>query len=67
MSVYKYFCKNCKEKFEIEASLQEKESCCSPKFVCPKCGSKDIKQKFSLSAFFEKKDKCQCSCEGDCK
>jgi len=64
MTVYKYFCEDCKNKFEIEASLQEKESCCSEKFNCPKCKSKNTKQKFSLGTFF-KKDK-GCDCSGKC-
>ena len=64
MPVYKYSCSDCKNKFEIDATLEEKEGCCSPKFKCPKCGSKNVKQKFSLGTFF-KKDK-GCGCESDC-
>ncbi|NQT29526.1 MAG: zinc ribbon domain-containing protein [Candidatus Saganbacteria bacterium] len=64
MPVYKYFCKDCKDKFEIEATIKEKEECCNPKFVCPKCKSKNVKQKFSLAAFFTKGKGCDC--QGKC-
>jgi putative FmdB family regulatory protein len=64
--VYKYLCSDCKNKFEIEASLKEKEEKNPSKFACPKCKSANIKQKFSLGAFFKKDKGCDCG-EGCCQ
>lgn len=68
MPEYSYKCIDCKNKFAIEASIQEKEEG-SEKFGCPKCKSKNTKQTFSLRSFFSQdNDKnCGCCCKGKCK
>ncbi len=63
MPVYKYFCSDCKNKFEIEAALKEKEEKDPKKFFCPKCKSTNVKQKFSLGVFFKKGKGCSCNKE----
>lgn len=37
MPIYEYFCQNCESKFEIKATIQEKER--GLKVKCPACGS----------------------------
>lgn len=37
MPIYEYFCQNCENKFEIKATMQEKEK--GLKTKCPGCGS----------------------------
>lgn len=37
MPIYEYICSECKTKFEVSATLDEKESGLKPK--CPNCGS----------------------------
>jgi len=49
MTTYRYKCSDCKNVFEIEATIEEKEEGKSEKFVCLKCKSKNIKQEFSVS------------------
>lgn len=44
MPVYEYECEACARKFEVVASLAEKEKGLRP--VCPKCGSKRARQVF---------------------
>lgn len=69
MPKYTYKCKQCENKFEVEASIKEKEEGCC-KFNCPKCKSGDTKQIFSLKSFFskDKGDKSGgCCCGGKCK
>ena len=68
MSVYKFKCKNCKHKFDVKASLKEKEEH-SGKFNCPKCKSKETKQVFSLKSLFsmDKEGCCGCDCGCKCK
>lgn len=56
-----YKCKPCGNVFEVNASIKEKET---RKFKCPKCGSEETKEKFSLKNLF-KSDDCGCSC--NCK
>lgn len=53
MTTYKYRCSDCVNAFSIEATIQEKEEGVSNKFVCPKCGSKNIKQEFSATNFIK--------------
>jgi len=52
MAKYSYKCLDCGCVFEIQSSLKEKEEG-GTKFVCPKCGSKKIAQKFSASNFLK--------------
>lgn len=47
MPIYNYQCLDCKENFEIRATLKEKEDKSENKFKCPKCQSKNISQQFS--------------------
>lgn len=37
MPIYEYFCQDCEDKFEIKASISEKEN--GLKVKCPACGS----------------------------
>jgi putative FmdB family regulatory protein len=45
MPVYEFQCQDCGKKFEIVATLAEKEAGLNP--VCPKCGRKRARQVFS--------------------
>jgi putative FmdB family regulatory protein len=45
MPVYEYQCESCGKKFDIIATLAEKEAGLAP--VCPKCGGKRVRQVFS--------------------
>jgi putative FmdB family regulatory protein len=45
MPVYEFQCQDCAKKFDVVASLAEKESGLDP--VCPKCGRKRARQVFS--------------------
>lgn len=69
MPKYSYKCMDCDHKFEVEASIKEKEDR-SDKFNCPKCNSKNTKQQFSLKAFFSKDHSHNssggCGCGGSC-
>jgi putative FmdB family regulatory protein len=42
MPIYEYFCQDCKNKFDVKASMSEKEK--GLKVVCPACGSKQTVQ-----------------------
>ena len=72
MASYTYKCLNCGERFDIKASIQEKEEAKSEKFVCPHCGSKNIKQKFSAANLLlnavkgENRSGDCCSSDQDC-
>jgi len=48
MPIYEYFCQGCEDKFEIKASLSEKEK--GLKVKCPTCGSNKTIQ--ALGSFF---------------
>jgi putative FmdB family regulatory protein len=69
MPNYSYKCADCENKFEVSASIKEKEEG-GKKFNCPKCKSENTKQVFSLKTFFSK-DKNEggggCCCGGKCK
>lgn len=73
MPTYSYKCNDCGNKFEIAASIKEKEEGGS-KFYCPKCASKNTKHVFSLKSFFSN-DKSGgsggggrgCCCNSKCK
>ena len=45
MPVYEYQCQDCGKKFEVIATLAEKEAGLDP--VCPNCGRKRARQVFS--------------------
>ncbi|MEO0009313.1 MAG: zinc ribbon domain-containing protein [candidate division WOR-3 bacterium] len=44
MPVYEFCCDECEKKFDIVATLQEKEAGLKP--VCPHCGSSSVHQVF---------------------
>ena len=74
MPKYTYKCNECENKFDVEASIKEKEEDSdkdSNKFNCPKCKSKHTKQVFSLMSFFSSDkggDKGKgCCCKGKCE
>lgn len=48
MPIYEYFCQDCEKKFEIKATIQEKEK--GLKVKCPTCGSNKTIQ--VLGSFF---------------
>lgn len=41
MAVFKFICKDCSEKFQLEVTKEKK-----PALVCPRCGSHKIKQDY---------------------
>ena len=45
MPVYEYVCPKCQRKFEVFASIAQKEKGLDP--VCPKCGNAGAAQVFS--------------------
>ncbi|HRY52448.1 MAG TPA: hypothetical protein P5089_01190 [Candidatus Portnoybacteria bacterium] len=62
-------CLACGRDFEAQATIQEKEE---EKIVCPGCGSKNIKQKFSAVNFVKNifDNECDCGCsdkDGRCE
>jgi len=71
MTKYTYKCDDCGCKFDVEATLKEKEEKSSSKFNCPECKSANTKAKFSFSNLFSGGDcGCGCGCSGgddDCK
>ena len=57
MPVYEYECENCGRKFDLLATLAEKEAGLVP--VCPKCGAKRARQvlgRFTLLASSKSRD-----------
>ncbi|MFC1615555.1 FmdB family zinc ribbon protein [Patescibacteria group bacterium] len=66
MPKYSLKCKDCENKFELTASIKEKEEGGS-KFNCPKCKSQNTKHVFSFKSFFTKDKDGGCCCSGDCK
>ncbi|WP_324717452.1 zinc ribbon domain-containing protein [Carboxydochorda subterranea] len=42
--IYEYRCKQCSKRFDVHATLAEKEAGLSP--VCPSCGSTDVARLF---------------------
>jgi putative FmdB family regulatory protein len=52
MPTYKYFCQDCEKKFDIEATIQEKEK--GLKVTCPECGSNKTVQLFGNFFTFSK-------------
>lgn len=52
MATYNYKCSKCENIFDLAATLQEKEAG-GEKFVCPKCGSKEIKQQYHAVNFIK--------------
>ncbi|MGB9845816.1 MAG: FmdB family zinc ribbon protein, partial [Methanothermobacter tenebrarum] len=52
MPTYEFECGDCGERFEIRASIKEKEQGLSPK--CPRCGSENTGQVFGGLVFFAK-------------
>lgn len=76
MATYTYKCLDCAVSFDVEATIKEKEDGRGESFMCPKCGSANIKQEFSITSFVknvfkddEEKGGC-CSdkncCDVDC-
>lgn len=44
MPVYEFYCEDCEKKFEVVATLQEKEAGLNP--ICPICGGSQVHQVF---------------------
>jgi len=68
MPTYTYRCNKCQKKFDVEASIKEKEEG-GVKFNCPYCKSGDTKSVFSLKSFFSKDSGNNgggCCCGGGC-
>lgn len=51
MATYTYQCLECENTFDVQATIQEKEEGKGAQFICSKCHSKKIKQKFSVVRF----------------
>ena len=67
MTKYVYKCGDCGCKFDVEATLKEKEEKKSSKFDCPDCKSANTKPKLSFSALFSSEDVGGgCCCGGGC-
>lgn len=49
MPVYEYACQECKKRFEVRASLEEREKA---RVQCPECKSEKVERVFS--AFYAK-------------
>jgi len=49
MPIYEYVCLECKNKFEVKATLEEKEKGLNPE--CPRCGSKKTSRFFGNFMF----------------
>ena len=47
MPRYDFHCTDCRDKFELQLSLAEREDSKSEKKVCPKCQSMNISQAIS--------------------
>lgn len=52
MPTYEYVCTDCKEKFDVFATLSQKEKGLEP--TCPKCQSTNAIQVFSSIAVFSR-------------
>lgn len=67
MQTYNYKCNNCGKNFEIQATLEEKET---KTFPCLHCKSKNTKSQFSMSNFlkniFGKNEKKPCCSDDSC-
>lgn len=66
MTKYTYKCDDCGCKFDVEATLKEKEEKSSSKFNCPECKSANTKAKFSFSSLFSSEDVGGGCCGGGC-
>lgn len=66
MTTYNYKCSDCGNVFSVEATIQEKEEGTSNKFICSKCGSKNIKQEFSTINFIKNVFKSDGKSSGCC-
>ena len=53
-------CQECGCVFGVMATIEEKEKTI---FDCPKCGSSDTEEKFSLRNLFGKSNDCDCNCK----
>jgi len=53
MATYAYQCTDCENIFDIQATIQEKEEGKGAQFLCPKCKSANIRQKFSIIHFIK--------------
>lgn len=69
MATYAYKCSDCGKGFDVQATLQEKESGNGTQFKCPHCQSTTIGYRFSLSNFFKNifkgEGKASGCCSGD--
>ena len=75
MSTYTYKCLKCLNRYDMKASIYEKENKKGKKFQCPKCHSENTRQQFSIINFvkniFEDDNNNSCcsenSCDSTCK
>lgn len=66
MPIYGYKCLDCGEDFDIKATVAEKVDNDPKKFFCSACGSKNVKQEFSLAALISKSSELGGGCGPDC-
>ncbi len=45
MANYEFVCTKCRKRFEVTCPMDERES----KAVCPKCGSREVRQVFTAA------------------
>jgi putative FmdB family regulatory protein len=45
MAVYEFICKSCGTEFDVTCHMDERDA----QAVCPKCGSRQVEQRFSAA------------------
>ena len=48
MPLYDYQCKDCRDVFEVRASIKERED--GLVLTCPKCGSREARQRLTFAS-----------------
>ena len=66
MPTYGYKCLDCGEDFDVKATVAEKIANDPKIFVCSECGSKNVKQEFSLAALISKSGNQSGGCDPGC-
>jgi putative FmdB family regulatory protein len=63
MPLYTFVCTDCNAQSEIMASMEEKKKMRSEKFICEKCGSKNIEYILDFAGYGGDKSFCHSSYE----
>lgn len=64
MPFYKFICSDCGAENEIMASMEEKDSMKSEKFVCGTCGSKKLEYILDFAGYGGDNDAGESCCRG---